>query len=208
VFVEDSTFTIVAVDLEEHEKGVAICTFRPAVGNRAPFARSAAGAVSTQAHTNPHLGPRVLDLLAQGLEPQRAIEIVLEDDPDRERRQLLCIDPMGRAAGFTGRQTQDWKGHMVGDRYVVGGNMLTGRKVIEAMAHAFEESSGPLHSRLIGALRAGDKAGGDRRGSHSAALIVAKPGLHPFLDLRVDYDEDPIGRLQYVTEQYIKGILE
>jgi len=208
VYIEDSTFTIVAVDVKEREKGVAICTYRPAVGNRAPFARSGAGAVATQAHTNPHHGPRVLELLAQGLTPERAIELVLEDDPDRDRRQLLCVDAKGRGGAFTGSYTQEWKGHRVGEGYVVGGNMLTGPEVLTAMAATFESSTGPLYVRLLKALRSGLEAGGDRRGSHSAALVVAKPGFYPYIDLRVDFDPDPLTRLEYITQEYIKRILE
>jgi len=58
-----------------------------------------------------------------------------------------------------------------------------------------------LANRLLAALRAGDDAGGDRRGRQSAALYVVGTGRGYLggsdvaVDLRVDDHADPVGEL-------------
>ena len=116
------------------------------------------------------------------------------------------VDANGRTAAFTGKACVDWKGHLVGENYVVAGNMLVDAQVIQAMAEAFESIGGELEERLLVALEAGQKAGGDKRGKRSAALLVVKRreyrGVRPFIDLRVDYHEEPLEELRRIFEAY------
>lgn len=142
-----------------------------------------------------------------GFSPQTALEAMLKEDEDRETRQVTIIDKDERTAAFTGKKTIDWKGHLAGKNYVVAGNMLVGSKVIEAMADTFEKSDGELSERLIRALEAGQKAGGDKRGKVSAALLVVgeiKIETRPFLDLRVDEHQNPVRELRRIYETYKK----
>ncbi|UCF58524.1 MAG: DUF1028 domain-containing protein [Candidatus Bathyarchaeota archaeon] len=183
--------------------GVCVSTAAPAVGSRVPHVKARVGAVATQADTNVFYGIDGLKLLKMGFSAQTALETMLKEDPDRESRQVIIIDKEGRGAAFTGRETVDWKGHLVGKDYVVAGNMLVGNSVIDAMARVFESSEGELSERLMKALEAGQKAGGDKRGKTSAALLVAQKeqlGAHPLLDLRVDEHRDPVGELRRVFE--------
>jgi len=184
--------------------GVCVSTAVPAVGNRVPHIEAGVGAIATQAKTNIFYGIKGLKLLKAGLSPQAALEAMLKEDPDRESRQVIIIDDEGRTAAFTGKETVSWKGHLVGEDYVVAGNMLVGNKVVEAMAQTFESSEGELAERLLKALEAGQETGGDKRGKMSAALLIARQQLtkaRPILDLRVDEHPDPIKELRRIFEE-------
>lgn len=188
--------------------GVCVSTAAPAVGSRVPHVRARVGAIATQATTNVIYGINGLRLLKVGFSPQTALETMLREDPDRESRQVIIIDKEGRSAAFTGRETVDWKGHLIGKDYAVAGNMLVGNSVIDAMAQVFESLEGVLSERLMKALEAGQKAGGDKRGKTSAALLVAQKehvGTRPLLDLRVDEHRDPVRELRRAFEIYKKS---
>jgi len=187
--------------------GVCGATAVPAVGSVVPHAEEGVGAIATQAYTEVSYGIKGLQLLKMGFSPQTALEAMLKEDEDREKRQVIIIDKDGRTAAFTGKRTIDWKGHFVGENYAVAGNMLVGNKVIETMADKFENSKGELAERLLKALEAGQKAGGDKRGKVSAALLVVggrQIETRPFLDLRVDEHKDPVRELRRIYETYKK----
>jgi uncharacterized Ntn-hydrolase superfamily protein len=198
------TFSIVALDPENGDVGVAVQSRYFAVGAVVPWARASVGAVATQAAGRAAYGPEILDLLARGLEPQAAIERALADDGRRETRQLGVVDAGGRAAAFTGSECNDWAGHATGAGYAAQGNILAGERVVAELARVFEETSGPLAERLVSALEAAQAAGGDRRGQQSATLVVERPGGIPesregidrIVDLRVDDHEEPIRELR------------
>jgi len=182
--------------------GVSVSTAIPAVGSRVPHVEAGVGAIATQAKSNILYGINGLKLLKTGLSPQVALETMLKEDPERESRQVIIIDKDGRTAAFSGKETIDWKGHLLGKDYAVAGNMLVGSQVIEAMAQTFESSEGELAERLIKALEAGQETGGDKRGRMSAALMVAsqKRGTSPILNLRVDEHQNPVRELRKIFE--------
>ena len=185
--------------------GVCVSTASPAVRSRVPHIEAGVGAIATQAKTNILYGTNGLKLLKTGLSPQKALEAMLKEDPERESRQVIIIDKEGRKAAFTGKKTIDWKGHLMGRDYVVAGNLLVGGRVIEAMAQTFEGSEGSLAERLMRALEAGQEAGGDRRGRVSAALLVAGGKQRgAILDLSVDEHSDPVKELRRIFESYKK----
>ena len=187
--------------------GVCVSTAAPAVGSRVPHVEANVGAIATQARTNVLYGIEGLKMLKAGFSPQKTLEAVLKKDPDQESRQVIIIDKEGRKAAFTGKETVNWKGHLTGKDYAAAGNLLVGRRVLEAMAQAFERSEDLLADRLMRALEAGQEAGGDRRGRVSAALLVASKknkGTPPILALRVDKHKDPVTELRRVFESYKK----
>ena len=196
-----STFSIVAYDPELEAWGIAVASKFPAVGAVVPWAQAGAGAVATQSFANTSYGPQGLELMAQGHSAKAALDQLLADDAGKASRQAGLVDSQGRAATFTGEDCYDWAGGQTGSHYAAQGNILTGPEVIEAMASTFEDSGEPLPERLLAALLAGDRAGGDRRGRQSAALFVVKAeaGYAGFndrwLDYRVDDHEDPVPRL-------------
>ncbi len=175
-----STFSLCAIDPASGESGVIVTTRVPFVGRAVPWVRAGVGAVATQAATVVEYGRRGLDLLEQGAAPQQALERLLSDDPQRERRQLGMIDMQGRTAAHTGKENGVWAGSKQGKNYTVQGNILVGPEVVDAVAAHFESTEGlalPLAERLILALEAGQKKGGDKRWGlpQSAALRVADP---------------------------------
>ena len=196
-----ATFSIVACDLKAGEWGVAVESKFLAVGPVVPWAAANVGAIATQAYANTSYGPRGLELLRSGLSAEEVVKRLTEEDEEREHRQLGVVDAQGRASAFTGKECYEWAGHLVGDGYACQGNILASQRVVEAMAEAFETTKGPLADRLVAALRAGQAAGGDRRGQQSAALLVVKEKggyggfTDRFVDLRVDDHPRPIEEL-------------
>jgi uncharacterized Ntn-hydrolase superfamily protein len=199
-----STFSIVAVDPDEGAAGVAVQSKFLAAGAVVSWARGGVGAVATQAFAEVTFGVRGLDLLQEGLEPQAVLDRLLGDDERREERQVGIVDMAGRSASFTGSECFDWAGGETGDGFSCQGNILAGPDVVAGMAEAYRRAmaaSNPLADRLVEALRAGQAAGGDRRGQEAAGLLVVKPGggyggTHDrWIDLRVDHHEEPIEEL-------------
>ncbi len=196
-----STFSIVAADPEADEVGVAVQSKFLAVGALVPWARGAVGAVATQAFAEVTFGPRGLHLLAMGLEPQEVLDELLKGDEQAESRQVGIVDATGRSASFTGQECFEHAGSVTGPGFACQGNILASENVVPAMAEAFENAAGPLAERLVEALRAAQRAGGDRRGQESASLLIAKPGggyggTHDrYIDLRVDHHPEPIEEL-------------
>jgi len=196
------TFSVVAIDPKTKALGVAVSTAVPAVGSAVPHVEEGVGAIATQAQTNIFYGVEGLKLLKKGLSPKEALDGLLSRDPGRKKRQVVVVDVQGRTAVFTGRETVEWKGHIVRKDCAVAGNMLVGRQVLEAMAETFVMEKGELAERLLRALEAGQEAGGDKRGRMSAALRVAdkrwKSEARPVLDVRVDAHPDPVKELRRV----------
>jgi uncharacterized Ntn-hydrolase superfamily protein len=111
------------------------------------------------------------------------------------------MDAAGRIAAYTGSACIDWCGHLGGDRFSIAGNMLAGPQVVEATAIAYAKSDAlPLPRRLIAAMRAGEAAGGDKRGKQSAALVVHGKEQWSDLDLRVDDHPDPLAELERLEQ--------
>ena len=200
------TFSIVALDRETGELGIAVASRVLSVGAVVPWARAGVGAVSTQSWTNVTFGVEGLRLLAEGLPADQALARLVEGDDHRDRRQAGIVDAAGRSAAWTGMRCSPWAGHRGGDGFTCQGNLLAGPAVIEGMAEAFASSTGPLPERLVSALAAGQAQGGDRRGQQSAALLVVRDQGGPLglndraIDLRVDDAEAPIAELRRLLE--------
>jgi len=196
-----ATFSIVALDPNNGDLGVAVASKFLAVGAVVPWARAGVGAVATQAMANLAFGPQGLDLMAQGMVAGEALARLLEADPEREHRQVGMVDVQGRTAAHTGDECFAWAGHHVGEGFCCQGNILVGEATTEGMARAFRQSEGELADRLMAALKAGDEAGGDRRGRQSASLLVVREGgsyggtLDRYIDLRVDDHRAPVAEL-------------
>jgi uncharacterized Ntn-hydrolase superfamily protein len=181
--------------------GVAAQSCYFALGSVLPWARAGVGAVATQSMVDPGYGPRCLDRLSDGTPVEAALEQVRAQDPDAAVRQVGLVDASGAVASFTGERCLDHVGHVSGDGFSAQANMMRGPGVCEAMAAAFEGSTGTLAERMVAALVAAEGAGGDARGVMSAALIVVEGIRQPefwqgvLVDVRVDHDSDPLGQL-------------
>lgn len=194
------TFSIVARSNDGNAFGVAVCTARPAVGAMVPWV-SLHGAVATQAFVNTELGRKGLALINEGVPVSTALQGMLDSDDKHEFRQIHGVDAEGTFA-YTGTEPLPWAGHRGGEGYSVAGNILTGEEVLTAMAESFEEArqTTDFGEALMLALRAGQNAGGDKRGKQSASLLIADrtPGLHQ--NLRVDEHPDPVEELYRVFQ--------
>ncbi len=198
---QHNTFSIVAYDPEHKEWGVGIASKTLAVGAGVPWAKANVGAIATQSSTNVTYGPRGLELLAKGKSAAQTIELLTKDDKDRDDRQLGIVDARGTPGVFTGKNCDGWHGHKLGKHHVCLGNLLAGKEVVEQMSAVFERTKGPLAWRIMAALEAGEKAGGDKRGKQSAAIVVVRvqtedPALGDrVVDFRVDDHQTPIQEL-------------
>jgi uncharacterized Ntn-hydrolase superfamily protein len=182
------TFTVVARDPKHKLLGIAQSTNPLSVGGRCPFIRANVGAVSTQAATDPGLGPLAIELLALGHHPRKVIEDLAATDPHFSWRQVGIVDRNGRTAVHTGADNKDTKGAYTGDDYVVMGNYLAGQNVLDDMNAAWLGSEGDLfENRLLKTVVAGRDAGGDMGGHRSACLLVYETEAYARTDLRVDF---------------------
>ncbi len=195
------TFSIAARDSATGMLGVAVSSKALAVGNLCPFVRPRVGAVATQAWVNPFLGPRVLDLLEDGMGAGEATRAALREDRYGAYRQLNVVDASGASETFTGEHTDPWCGGRRGPGYAVAGNLLVSAATVEAMERAYLEArAANLGERLVAVLEAGQEAGGDARGRQSAAVLVMCRTVMPYLDLRVDDHPDPVAELRRIYE--------
>jgi uncharacterized Ntn-hydrolase superfamily protein len=201
-----STFSIVACDLKAQAWGVAVASKFPAVGAVVPWAVARTGAVATQATANTTFGPRGLEAMAAGLSAESALAKLIAGDRQREYRQVGLVDSKGRSASYTGKSCLEWAGGLTGPGYAIQGNILAGPEVVRRMEHTFLSTKGELPERLFAALDAGSRAGGDRRGRQSAALLVVRPksgygGLNDrWMDYRVDDHLNPVAKLGELLE--------
>jgi uncharacterized Ntn-hydrolase superfamily protein len=199
------TFSIVARDPDTGAFGVATATGGPCVGALVPHARNGVGAIATQGDTNPFYGPDGLAMLADGALASEVMEKLTRADPGKERRQLLVIGSAGAPAAFTGAEATPSAGSLCGEHFAVAGNMLANDGVLAAAVAAFAETSGSLVERLLAAMLAGEAAGGDQRGTRSAALLVYANQDYPDADCRVDLSAAPLADLQAVVDAIRSG---
>jgi uncharacterized Ntn-hydrolase superfamily protein len=198
-----ATYSIVAMDPDASQWGVATQSKFLAVGSVVPWAAAEVGAIATQSYANPQYGPDGLALLRQGLSAAEVVKRLTEADEGREHRQLGIVDAQGAAATYTGGECHDWAGGRTGDGYAAQGNILVSGETVDALAETFEASGGrTLAERLIDSLAAAQAAGGDSRGQQSAALLVVERGggygglSDTLVDLRVDDHPIPIEELR------------
>ncbi len=231
-----STFSVIGYDPHTQELGVAVQSKAFSVGNIVPWAHAGIGAIATQAWTNKSFGPRGLGLLKSGHDPKDVIQHLIANDPDGARRQLAVMDARGRAANYTGNECMSWAGGIAEPNISVQGNILASERVLTNMLRAYKNTRGKLAERLLAALEAGQKAGGDTRGDaasptsrhirtlgdaasgqQSAALLVVREKSDMdalgdvYVDLRVDDHKTPIAelrRLYSIWEKELYPFLE
>jgi uncharacterized Ntn-hydrolase superfamily protein len=200
------TFSVVGRDASTGELGVAVASCVLAVGRAVPWAQAGVGAVATQSRTRRGYGPHALEGLAAGVGPAEVLATLNSRDVGAQERQVGIIAADGSTAAHTGLACLPARGHLVGDGFTVQGNMLTSEDVLEAMAEGFAIARGALAERLLAALAAGERAGGDLRGRQSAAVLVvgpertAEPWDEVPVDLRVDDSTDPLREVRRLLQ--------
>jgi uncharacterized Ntn-hydrolase superfamily protein len=191
------TYSIVARDPETGHFGVAVASRFFAVGAVVPHLRGGKCAVATQAFVSPIWGIEAADRMAGGEAATSVLADLVARDGGQAIRQIHMIDAEGRIAAHTGVNCVDWCGHVAGDAVSVAGNMLAGPEVIARTLAAYEaHMTLPLAERLMTAMEAGQAAGGDKRGTQSAALVIHRSEDYPWLSLRADDHPDPLAELR------------
>lgn len=197
-----ATFSIVARDSATGDIGVAVQSHYFSVGPIVPWAEPGIGAVATQSLVEVSYGPKGLDLMRDGRSAEQALRELLSQDDHADVRQVAMVDSRGQVAAHTGAHCIPDAGDTTGNGYSVQANLMSNKKVWPAMAKAYETSKGDLAERLLAALEAGQKAGGDIRGQQSAAIVIVKgkrssrPWADRVMDLRVEDSKQPIVELR------------
>jgi uncharacterized Ntn-hydrolase superfamily protein len=205
------TYSIVARDDRSGELGVAVQSHFFGVGSLVSWAEAGVGAIATQSVADPSYGPRGLELMRGGASAPEALHRLLAEDRQERVRQVAFIDRHGRVATHTGSRCIREAGHRVADGVSAQANIMERPTVPDAMVAAFRASGGGLAERLVEALEAAEREGGDLRGRQSAALLVVaprasgRPTEDRLYDLRVDDHPDPVaelGRLLALSRAY------
>ncbi len=202
------TFSIVARDPKTGEMGVAVQSHWFSVGSIVSWAEAGVGAIATQSFVNVSFGPRGLELLKQGKTAQEVLKILIDSDEGKDVRQLAIVDVKGNVAAYTGKRCIPEAGHIIGNNFSVQANMMLNKSVWPAMAKAFKRSKGPLAERMIAALEAAQREGGDIRGKQSAAILVVKGKStgklwkDRIIDLRVEDSPRPIKELKRLLKLF------
>src|SRR5215475_3378623 len=203
-----STFSIVAIDPQNGDMGVAVASRYFSVGSVVPWAMAGVGAAATQANVNVGYGQQAIDLLRQGQSAQQVLKKLLDDDKfeGKDGRQVAIVDAKGNVAAYTGPHAPKWAGDRQCKTWSAQGNILVGAQVPEAMGKAFDATQGELAEKLFAALKAGDGVGGDSRGRQSASiLVVRKRGGRNFnndqyIYINVDDNPDPFTELRRLLD--------
>jgi uncharacterized Ntn-hydrolase superfamily protein len=194
------TYSIVARDPETGELGVAVQSHWFSVGSIVTWARPGVGAVATQANAEAAYGPDALALLADGVPAPEALERLVAADPGGPSRQVAVVDAAGRVGAHTGRGCIAYAGHTTGPGVSCQANIMVSERVWPAMLEAFSAASdSSLTLRLLDALDAAEREGGDLRGRQSAAILVVPAEGEPWrtnVSLRVEDHSDPLPELR------------
>jgi len=196
------TFSIVARDSVTGDIGVAVQSHWFSVGSTVTYAKAGVGVVATQSLVNPSYGPKGLALLKQGLSPQQALDVLIENDSGEMYRQVAFLNVKGEVATHTGSLCIAEAGHRQGKNFSVQANMMLNNTVWDAMATAFETTNGSLSERILAVLKAAQNEKGDIRGKQSAAILIVRGEAtgnaweDTIMDLRVEDNPNPIQELE------------
>lgn len=196
------TYSIIAIDKERGEMGVAVQSHWFSVGSIVAWAEAGVGVVATQSIVEVSYGPLGLDLMRRGLTANQALKALLSVDKNPEVRQVAMLDKNGNVAAHTGSKCIPEAGHIVGEGFSAQANLVKSKDVWIEMAEAFKSNKGPLCWRLLSALEAAEAAGGDIRGRQSACIVVVRTtstGSYwsdKIVDLRVEDHEEPLKELR------------
>ncbi|SNT53805.1 Uncharacterized conserved protein, Ntn-hydrolase superfamily [Tardiphaga sp. OK246] len=197
------TFSIAALDRATGMFGIAIATSAVAVGNRCPWVRAGVGAVTTQHRTDTRAGPIGIDLLVKGCSAQETVNVLSKTNDFPQERQFAAVDKEGRAALFNGPEIECINAGFIGNACVSTGNFIANTSVPEAIIDGYHVSKADTFARrLLDGVDAGLRAGGETKPIMSAALLIAHRESWPLVDLRVDWEEQPLSKLRSLWDFY------
>ena len=206
-----STYSIVALDEETGQLGVAVQSHWFSVGTVVPWAKAGVGAVATQSIAEPSYGPKGLALMEKGIPADEALQSLLAKDLGEDVRQVAMVDAQGNVGAHTGSRCISYASHITGKNCSAQANIMAKPTVPAAMIQAFENTPGSLAERMLAALDAAEAEGGDLRGRQSAAMLVVSgdptgdPWKDRIVDLEIADHENPLlelRRLLRISQAY------
>ncbi len=193
------TFSLAAKCERTGAFGIAVSSSSVCVTSRCAWARAGAGIVASQNITDPALGDLGLELLGRGYSANRVLAMLVEAGAFPEHRQIAVVDASGGTAHHSGSETLGRNAVASGRLCIAAGNLLKHKEVPAAMVAAFEaDPEAELGERLMLALEAGEKSGGEQGTVRSAGLKVVENLVWPTVDLRVDWHDKPIEELRRI----------
>jgi uncharacterized Ntn-hydrolase superfamily protein len=197
------TFSLVGRCDRTGAVGAVIASASMAVAARCAAARAGAGSVCSQSTTDPRLREALLEAMADGVTADDALAALVARTEDIAYRQLAVVDAAGGSACYSGELALGEAADVCAAGAAAAGNLLADRCVPAAMLRAFQDTAGEsLGDRLIAAVRAGLDAGGEISPVRSAGMVIAGSVPWPVTDLRVDWHDDPVGRLAALWEAW------
>lgn len=199
-----STFSVAGRCSATGALGAIVTSSSPAVGARCPWIKSGVGVILTQNVTDPRLANIGFSALEKGFDAQAAIRAMKAASPYPEYRQLAVVDIKGGASIFTGEKALGVHGGFYSNDVASIGNLLTNPDIPKFMGqHFIKQEKLPLAERLLSALELGFQMGGEMDQEHSIALLVYHADSpFAYVDLRVDYSEDPLVDMKRLWEIY------
>lgn len=105
--------------------------------------------------------------LQQVSSPTQILATLAGQDPNHQTRQYGIIDVSGGKVTFSGSSNSAWAGGVTGSvgtvHYAIQGNILTGLPVVTAAQQAVIGTPGDLAEKLMAAMEAARRMGGDGR---------------------------------------------
>ncbi len=191
------TFSIAGYCQRTGRFGVTISSSSPAVAARCAFARAGVGAACSQNITDPRLGDRLLDLLAQGKSADEAMAQVVNETELIQYRQLSVVDANGGSTAFSGERVLGTNDIARAPYVAAAGNLLSDRRIPARMIAAFEEKpDADLEDRLLRAMKIALALGGEAGPVYSAGMKIVGSVPWPETDLRVDWAVNPVQQLE------------
>ncbi|MFC7393165.1 DUF1028 domain-containing protein [Scopulibacillus cellulosilyticus] len=198
-----STFSVAGRCSATGSLGAVVTSSSPAVGARCLSVRGQSGVILSQNVTDPRLASIGYSALEKGYDAEAAVRAMKNVTPYPDYRQLAVVDAKGGSSVFTGKKALGVHGEFCSTNVAAVGNLLSDPAIPEAMGrHFIEQESVSLPERLISSIEVGFEMGGEMDQEHSIALLVYTDELIPYVDLRVDYSEDPLSDLKKLWEIY------
>ncbi|MDX1404515.1 MAG: DUF1028 domain-containing protein [Woeseiaceae bacterium] len=192
------TYSIVARDADTGQLGAAVQSHWFAVGADVIWAEPGVGAVATQSFIEPSYGPLGLALMRGGKTAREALTSLLAADAHENVRQVGMVDAEGNVSNHTGDKAIIEFCDLTGNGFAVQANLMWKPTVCQAMFDAYQKADGDLAERMLVAMEAAEREGGDIRGRQSAALLVVSGDISEpswggrVFDLRIEDHGEPL----------------
>jgi len=213
------TYTVLASNPETKEIGIASTTITinfsrtfPVHRHLLPGMADEGIIVAPMATIHPQNGHKLCDLRDAGVSWDDMEDELEKQDENWSWRQIGAVTVSGDTWVRTGTDAWDHASHIVADGSIAMGNYMDGPGPVKAMAKALADNRGEtMDERLLRALEAGKAAGGQGQpdiGSipESWAMIQVFNGKQPWpaVDVRVDFDVEPVPKLRRLVTQLKK----